>query len=305
MTPVLEQGAESVLGYFPPSDWYDYYTGKLTVLETEEGKWVNLPSPIDHIPLHIRGGYIIPMQQHALTTTAARLKPFGVIVAPDRNGNARGDLFYDDGETDLSQDKYYFATFSLQDNVLRMDVEKNNYADMSTKVLDDIRIFVTLPANVKLNFIINDQVLVSEADIQYDATQIVLSNLNLAMDKSFTLEWEVEDFWPPGSLGPIIDCSLDILEITQAQCQARRCLYVERGPFIPKCFIPETAGGYTVTENVDNKYTLQPHDALFELFPNEVNELEVTVTHGNALGGREFRMTRLIVRYIEHISILS
>lgn len=284
-----------MLGYFPPSDWYDYYTGKLTALENEDGKWLTLPSPIDHIPLHVRGGFIIPMQQHALTTTEARTKPFGVIVAPDRDGDARGELFYDDGETDLSQNKYYFATFSLQDNVLRMDVEKNNYADMSTKVLDDMRIFVTLPANVKLNFIINDQVLVSSTDIIYEANQIILSNLNLPMDKSFTLEWEVEDFWPPGSLGPIIDCSLDILDITQAECEARRCLYVERSPFVPKCFIPETAGGYTVTERVDNKYTLMPHDQLFELFPDEVNELEVTVTHGSALGGREFRMTRLIV----------
>lgn len=296
VTPVIEPGVENVLGYFPDSNWYDYYDGKLIALDSDNGKWVTLFSPIDHIPLHIRGGYIIPTQQHALTTTAARLKPFGLIVAPDQDGDARGDLFYDDGESDLSEDKYFLATFHLQDNVLRMDVEKNNYADMSTKVLDDIRILVTPPSNTKLNFILNDQVLVSESDIRYEENQIVLSNLNIPMTKSFTLEWEVEPFFPPGSLGPIIDCSLDILDITQAQCQDRRCVYLDSGnPFLPKCFIPETAGGFMVTNQVDNMWYLEPHDQLFELFPDEINQLEVTVTHGSAIGGREFRMTRLTV----------
>ncbi len=57
---------------------------------------------IDHvlfILIHIRGGSIIPLQGPALTTTASRQNDFALIVALNGSGQARGDLFLDDGES--------------------------------------------------------------------------------------------------------------------------------------------------------------------------------------------------------------
>ena len=57
-------------GYFPAySVWYDFYTGELvSVSMSGKGNYVKLEAPLEHINLHVRGGYIIPMQDPGLTT---------------------------------------------------------------------------------------------------------------------------------------------------------------------------------------------------------------------------------------------
>ena len=48
--------------------------------------------------IHVRGGYIIPMQQPELTTAATRQNSFSLLVALDDQQTATGELFWDDGE---------------------------------------------------------------------------------------------------------------------------------------------------------------------------------------------------------------
>ena len=65
---------------------------------------VNLPAPLDHVLIHIRGGYIIPMQEPGMTTVASRKNPFSLLVALDETGSASGDVYLDDGESlDMSK----------------------------------------------------------------------------------------------------------------------------------------------------------------------------------------------------------
>ena len=243
MTPVLEENVTSVEGYFPQSDWYDYYTGRLIVKQDDNGKFVELDSPLDHIPLHIRGGYILPTQNHGLTTTASRQNPFGLIVAPDNYGEAKGDLFYDDGETDVSSGRFFYATFNLRENILRMYVEKNDYGEMENKVLDKIRIFVTKPSS-KLMFILNKIELISDDKITIGDNEIVLNDLNIPMSKSFEIEWTAEYYLTGGSLGPIIDCSPDNGSISETECTDKGCSYYAAITFdyIPRCFVHESKG---------------------------------------------------------------
>lgn len=49
--------------------------------------------------MHVVGGNVLPTQEPARNTEAARLNPLGVIVALDDGGSAVGDLFYDDGDS--------------------------------------------------------------------------------------------------------------------------------------------------------------------------------------------------------------
>ena len=49
--------------------------------------------------MHQRGGSIIPTQRDAVTTTIARQLPFSLQVALDQNGQAKGSMYWDDGET--------------------------------------------------------------------------------------------------------------------------------------------------------------------------------------------------------------
>ena len=57
----------------------------------------NLPTPTDHIQIHIRGGYIVPMQEPGITTAASRKNPFSLLVALDGSSSAVGEMYLDDG----------------------------------------------------------------------------------------------------------------------------------------------------------------------------------------------------------------
>merc|ERR1711934_1008371 len=124
ITPVLEEGATSVEGYFPAAVWYDYYTGaRMAGVSPAGGATFTLDAPMDYIPLHIRGGYIFPAQQPAMTTAVARTQPFELLVALDDSGVANGFMFWDDGRSlnTLEDGKYLFvqfnATFSLDNGI--------------------------------------------------------------------------------------------------------------------------------------------------------------------------------------------
>ncbi|XP_061030866.1 lysosomal alpha-glucosidase isoform X1 [Eubalaena glacialis] len=111
ITPVLKAGKVEVTGYFPRSTWYDLQTvpvaafgslpppAPLTSAIHSEGQWVTLSAPLDTINVHLRAGHIIPMQGPGLTTTESRKKPMALAVALTASGEARGELFWDDGES--------------------------------------------------------------------------------------------------------------------------------------------------------------------------------------------------------------
>ena len=54
--------------------------------------------------MHIRGGSIIPLRtKSANTTTALRKLDFELLVAPDKEGRAKGELYLDDGDSLVQQ----------------------------------------------------------------------------------------------------------------------------------------------------------------------------------------------------------
>jgi alpha-glucosidase (family GH31 glycosyl hydrolase) len=247
VTPVLDEGATSVRGYFPLDYWYSYYDGSLEAKNEQNSTWLDLDTPIDHIQLHIRGGYIIPTQQAANTTYYSRQNPFGLIIAPNMYGEAKGDLFYDDGDSDLSLNLYYYATFFLRDNQLKMNIEENNYSEMNKKIMNKIRIFVK-SENKNINFLINKKQSIANENIEYKDNEIILNNLNLPMNESFEIEWSVETQFTQNSLGPIIDCSFEFEPLNETQCKNKGCNYLKQNDFIPSCFIPEDKGGYNLVK---------------------------------------------------------
>ena len=92
----MTQGATTVSAYFPAGKWYDYYT-LVEYLSTGTGLRTVLDAPLDYLPLHVRGGYILPQQEPAYTTAESRANPFSLIVALDAAGTATGSLYLDDG----------------------------------------------------------------------------------------------------------------------------------------------------------------------------------------------------------------
>ena len=59
----------------------------------------SLSAPLGTLPMHVRGGYVIPTQDPASNTVASRLNPFGLIIALNDSFQASGSLYWDGGDT--------------------------------------------------------------------------------------------------------------------------------------------------------------------------------------------------------------
>lgn len=99
VTPVLIPNVDTVNGVFPGvgdgEKWYDWYT--LQAVEAQPQENVTLSAPLEHINVHVRGGSILPLQEPGYTTAEVRSNPWSLLVALDSNGEAKGDLYVDDG----------------------------------------------------------------------------------------------------------------------------------------------------------------------------------------------------------------
>jgi len=113
ITPVLAQGATSVDGVFPGiaqgEVWYDWYTQ--SAVNASAGENVTITAPLGHIPIYVRGGSVLPMQEPAYTTYESRRNPWALLVALSSEGSATGSLYVDDGES-LAPNATLFVEFT-------------------------------------------------------------------------------------------------------------------------------------------------------------------------------------------------
>lgn len=134
ITPVLEPGKTEVTGYFPEGTWYNLQMVSVEALGSppppppsplssavhSKGQWLTLEAPLDTINVHLRAGYIVPLQGPSLTTTESRKQPMALAVALTASGQACGELFWDDGESlgVLEHGAYTLVTFSASNNTI-------------------------------------------------------------------------------------------------------------------------------------------------------------------------------------------
>lgn len=274
ISPALEENQIEVNAYFGHDQWYSFYDGK--ALKNPNGTWVQsqwtrLSVPLDHIPVHIRGGHIIPTQDPALNTVESRKNPFGLIVALNDQGEAEGDLFYDDGETIDWSKSYYYATFSVRENTLIMNIEHNTYNQMNNMVLDKIRIF---SSQKNVYFTLNGAIF-DISNVKFNENEIILTKLGIRMDKGFELRWFDYDIGKFNFELPLIDCSVENRTISQNDCIKRKCRYIETNTDkVPKCTIPRGMGGYTIESSASQSYTLKKADD-FTLFGKESPRIRI------------------------------
>ena len=125
INPVLEEGAVLIEPYFPAGIWYDYTTGYV-ISNCTEGQKVRLNAPIGEISVATRGGEIIAVKAgYALNTADHKNMTFDIIVSLDVDGNATGQLYWDNGDgVDTIDRKEYFL----------IDFTFTNYTFTSTPV---------------------------------------------------------------------------------------------------------------------------------------------------------------------------
>ena len=99
-----------------------------------KGEYINLTDVgFDSIPLHIRGGSILPLRaESANTTTELRKNDFVLWIAPNATNQATGSLYLDDGDS-LEQPATSLITFSYDNGAFSMSGDFGYQTDLVIK----------------------------------------------------------------------------------------------------------------------------------------------------------------------------
>lgn len=120
VSPVTEDDATAVTFYLPDDVFYDFWT-----FEVVEGRGANVTLEdvgFADIPVHIRGGTILPLRSASGNTTAqVRENDFMVVVAPGRDGMASGSLYLDDGDSLDVGSEFSDISFAWDGATLKVD----------------------------------------------------------------------------------------------------------------------------------------------------------------------------------------
>ncbi|XP_054548714.1 maltase-glucoamylase isoform X2 [Talpa occidentalis] len=257
ITPVLYEAVENVTAYIPDAIWYEYETGK-KLEERKQQVLMNLPG--DKIGLHLRGGYIFPTQQPGITTEDSRRNPLALIIALDDNEEAKGELFWDDGETrdTVAKQTYLLCEFSFTIKRLDVKILQATYKDPNNLAFKEIKVFGTRePKNVTVKQY--NVVIPMSPKVAYDAKLKVahITGLNLELGKAYTVEWTITKDEEK------IDCYPDEHGASETNCVARGCIWEESPvPRVPACYF--TRELYSVS---DIQYDSHGASAILSLKP--------------------------------------
>ncbi|KAG8565047.1 hypothetical protein GDO81_012689 [Engystomops pustulosus] len=184
ISPVLEQGKTEVSGYFPAVSWYVLQTG---VEIQSKGQWINLSAPMDTINVHVRGGHILPAQIPGMTTEETRKNSLNLIVALTPEGFARGDLFWDDGDSlwtfermDYTEVVFIATNNALVSEVIHWNSESDNLTLASVQVYG----ITNPPKKVLVN-----QVPTDDFSFREDTKVLTVSKLCLRIGIQFAITW--------------------------------------------------------------------------------------------------------------------
>ncbi|EKM83265.1 hypothetical protein AGABI1DRAFT_69538 [Agaricus bisporus var. burnettii JB137-S8] len=182
VSPVTEEGSTSVDIYLPDDIFYNFTS--LAPIEGT-GSTVSL-SNVDFttIPVHIKGGVVLPLRvESAMTTTELRTKDFEFVVATGQDGTASGSLYIDDGE---SIEPSQMTTVDMSFKEGKLDV-KGTF-DFPTGVNVARVRFLNVenaPSAVKVN---GEEV--DSSRFEHDATNKVLDvSVGVSFDKDLSVEF--------------------------------------------------------------------------------------------------------------------
>ena len=116
--PVVSEVATTAEIYIADDEkYYDYFD--YTVYQGA-GKRHTVPAPMETVPLLMQGGHVIPRKDRPRRSSGLmKWDPYTLVVILDRNGQADGSLYVDDGETfDYERGAYIHRRFHFQESAL-------------------------------------------------------------------------------------------------------------------------------------------------------------------------------------------
>jgi alpha-D-xyloside xylohydrolase len=110
VNPVTEPGATTRRLYLPNAKWFDFWTGAAI----QGGRTLDAPSPIDHMPLYVRAGSIVPLGPDLQYAAEKSADPIELRIYRGANG---AFTLYEDENDSYDYEKGVHATipFSWDD----------------------------------------------------------------------------------------------------------------------------------------------------------------------------------------------
>ncbi|ORX58668.1 alpha glucosidase [Hesseltinella vesiculosa] len=102
ISPVVDEGARSVDAQFPVGTWYDWFTSERVESKDASNK-VTLPANLTQIPIHVRGGAVVPLKSSKYTVADTYATPYNLLIVLDDTNAAAGRLYVDDGDSLVQQ----------------------------------------------------------------------------------------------------------------------------------------------------------------------------------------------------------
>ena len=124
--PVLSESEDTRKLYLPEGKWINWWTHKVY----EGSQWILVDAPIDQIPLFIKEGGIIPMQEVENFVGEKKISQLELNIFPGKNG--KYTLYQDDGITQehILRDSYSLTKFELKSgNDIQLNINQiyDNY----------------------------------------------------------------------------------------------------------------------------------------------------------------------------------
>ncbi|RWS20404.1 lysosomal alpha-glucosidase-like protein [Leptotrombidium deliense] len=140
IAPVLEEKTTEINVYLPAGRWYRILDSQLI---NSSGEFVKFSAPIYAINVFMRGGSVIVFSDKILQTSelADKAIRFNLIVILDENNKAKGDFFWDDGDSvdSIERNEYNYVTFNVKNNSLSIKTHKYGYK--VEKIMQSIHVF--------------------------------------------------------------------------------------------------------------------------------------------------------------------
>lgn len=152
-SPVLMESADSINVRLPVGEWYEWESFNYIKSSLNPIKLL-YKTPLDFIPIHIRAGSIIVMNQPKLTMFETRRTNFTMLLALDSLGKAAGDFYWDDGESSDVEDQFIdisLAAKIVNEHILRIDY-KGEYNSIECPFVQKLIVlsagkFLNIPKN--------------------------------------------------------------------------------------------------------------------------------------------------------------
>jgi len=165
VSPVTATGATSRSVYLPAGTWYDFWTGSTTT----GGTTITANAPLSQIPIHVRGGSIVPMGPMIQYATQSA-DPLEIRVYP--GADASFTIYEDEGDTyDYETGQYARIplTWSNATKTLTIGARTGSYTGMPTTRTFNVVFVGTNHGNGLAVTAAPDQV------VKYDGTQAVVT----------------------------------------------------------------------------------------------------------------------------------